>query len=82
MPRLKVLAVLATAAALGAPAAQAENGRHFNHRTVTVMTQNLYLGTDLSPVIRARGRDELAAAVERAMRSLTIAPVGIVICLT
>jgi endonuclease/exonuclease/phosphatase family metal-dependent hydrolase len=70
MPRLKVLAVLATAAALGAPAAQAENGRHFNHRTVTVMTQNLYLGADLNPIFSAPNPFALFAAVGAAWNSV------------
>src|SRR3954471_7776102 len=70
MPRLKVLVVLATAAALAAPAAQAENGRHVNHRTVTVMTQNLYLGADLSPIFAAPNQLALFGAVGAAWSSV------------
>ncbi|HUK93438.1 MAG TPA: endonuclease/exonuclease/phosphatase family protein [Gaiellaceae bacterium] len=63
----KVLLALAAAALLAVPAAQA-GGRHHRHghhgkRQITVMTQNLYLGTDLNPIFAAPSLPALFAAV-------------------
>jgi endonuclease/exonuclease/phosphatase family metal-dependent hydrolase len=65
MNRFKVLLVLAAAAALLAvPAARAEQEHPFaGDRQVTVMTQNLYLGTDLNPIFGAPNLPALFAAV-------------------
>jgi endonuclease/exonuclease/phosphatase family metal-dependent hydrolase len=60
----KPLAVVAAVAALAAPAAQAEQPHPFaGDRQVTVMTRNLYLGTDLNPIFRAPNLPALFAAV-------------------
>ncbi len=67
MPRPKVLLALAATALLAVPAAQA-GGRHHHHhghhgKRITVMTQNLYLGTDLNPIFAAPSLPALFAAV-------------------
>ena len=70
MPRLKVLAVLAAVAALAAPAARANDETNQDHRRVTVMTQNLFLGADLNPIFRAPSLFALFAAVGGAWNSV------------
>jgi endonuclease/exonuclease/phosphatase family metal-dependent hydrolase len=70
MPRLKVLAVLAAVAALAAPAAKANDATNQDHRGVTVMTQNLYLGADLNPIFAAPTPFALFAAVGAAWNSV------------
>jgi endonuclease/exonuclease/phosphatase family metal-dependent hydrolase len=70
MPRLKVLAVLAAVAALAAPAAKANDETNQDHRRVTVMTQNLYLGADLNPIFAAPTPFALFAAVGAAWNSV------------
>jgi endonuclease/exonuclease/phosphatase family metal-dependent hydrolase len=70
MPRLKVLAVLAAAAAFAAPAAQANDETNQDHRRVTVMTQNLFLGADLNPIFRATSLFGLFGAVGAAWNSV------------
>jgi hypothetical protein len=50
MTRIKLLLVLAATLLLVVPAARAEQPHPFKgDRQVTVMTRNLYLGTDLNP---------------------------------
>ena len=64
MTRLKLLLVLAALALLIVPAASAEEPHPFaGDRQVTVMTQNLYLGTDLNPIFGASSLPGLFAAV-------------------
>jgi endonuclease/exonuclease/phosphatase family metal-dependent hydrolase len=64
MTPLKALAVVAAVAALAAPASQAEEPHPFaGGRQVTVMTRNLYLGTDLNPIFQAPNLFALYAAV-------------------
>jgi endonuclease/exonuclease/phosphatase family metal-dependent hydrolase len=64
MTRLKVLLTLAAAALLVVPAANATQPHPFKgDRQVTVMTQNLYLGTDLNPIFGAPSLPALFAAV-------------------
>src|SRR5215831_746930 len=64
MTRFKVLLVLVAAALLAVPAARAEQPHPFAaDRQVTVMTQNLYLGTDLNPIFGAPNLPALFAAV-------------------
>jgi len=64
MLRLKVLATLAAIAMLAVPTARAEQPHPFaGHRQVTVMSQNLYLGTDLNPIFAAANPFALFAAV-------------------
>src|SRR5919198_5885008 len=70
MPRLKLLAVLAAVAALAAPAARANDETNQDHRRVTVMTQNLFLGADLNPIFRAPSLFALFAAVGGAWTSV------------
>jgi endonuclease/exonuclease/phosphatase family metal-dependent hydrolase len=60
----KLLCVLATAAALTVPAAQAGDSHPLaGSRQVTVMTRNLYLGTDLKPILSAQARSAMFTAV-------------------
>jgi endonuclease/exonuclease/phosphatase family metal-dependent hydrolase len=64
MIRLKVLLTLAAAALLVVPAANATQPHPFKgDRQVTVMTRNLYLGTDLNPIFGAPTLPALFAAV-------------------
>jgi endonuclease/exonuclease/phosphatase family metal-dependent hydrolase len=64
MTRLKMLLALAAAALLAVPAARAEQPHPFaGDRQVTVMAQNLYLGTDLNPIFGAPTLPALFAAV-------------------
>src|SRR5262245_58775902 len=64
MTRWKALAVIAAAAALAVPAAQAEEPHPFaGDRQVTVTTRNLFLGTDLNPIFQAPSLPALFAAV-------------------
>ena len=64
MLRLKALATLAAIAMLAVPTARAEQPHPFaGHRQVTVMSQNLYLGTDLNPIFAAANPFALFAAV-------------------
>src|SRR5262245_14187934 len=64
MTRWKALAVIAAAAALAVPAAQAEEPHPFaGDRQVTVMTRNLFLGTDLNPIFQAPSLPALFGAV-------------------
>jgi endonuclease/exonuclease/phosphatase family metal-dependent hydrolase len=64
MTRIKLLAVLVAVAAFTAAAARAEQPHPFaGDRQVTVMTQNLYLGTDLNPIFNAPNLFALFAAV-------------------
>jgi endonuclease/exonuclease/phosphatase family metal-dependent hydrolase len=64
MTRLKVLLALAAVALLASPVARADEPHPFKgDRQVTVMTQNLYLGTDLVPIFGAKTLQELYAAV-------------------
>ena len=63
MTRLKMLLVVAATALLAVPAARAEQPHPFAaDRQVTVMTQNLYLGTDLNPIFGAPNLLALFAA--------------------
>jgi len=64
MSPLKALAVVATLAALAVPAGRAEGPHPFKgDRQVTVMTRNLFLGTDLTPILTAPNAPALYAAV-------------------
>ena len=64
MNRLKPLLLLAALALLLVPAARAEEPHPFaGDRQVTVMTQNLYLGTDLNPIFGAQSLPALLGAV-------------------
>ncbi len=63
MRRLTIL-VVAVAALFGPPAAEAQEPRPFaGNRQVTVMTRNVYLGTDLAPIFGAPTPFALFAAV-------------------
>ena len=64
MARFKMLLAVAATAPLAVPAARAEQPHPFAaDRQVTVMTQNLYLGTDLNPIFGAPSLPALFAAV-------------------
>jgi endonuclease/exonuclease/phosphatase family metal-dependent hydrolase len=64
MIRYKVLLALVAVALLATPAARAEQPHPFaGHRQVTVMSQNLYLGTDLGPIFAAPSVPALLTAV-------------------
>jgi endonuclease/exonuclease/phosphatase family metal-dependent hydrolase len=64
MIRTKALIVLVAPALLAVPAARAEQAHPFKgDREVTVMTRNLYLGTDLNPIFAAPSLPALFAAV-------------------
>jgi endonuclease/exonuclease/phosphatase family metal-dependent hydrolase len=64
MTRIKLLAATAATALLAVPVARADQPHPFaGGRQVTVMTQNLYLGTDLNPIFGAPSLPALFAAV-------------------
>ena len=64
MSRIKLLLALAALTLLVVPAARAEQPHPFKgDRQVTVMAQNLYLGTDLNPIFGAPSLPALFAAV-------------------
>ena len=64
MTRIKLLVAIAATALLAVPAARADQPHPFaGDRQVTVMTQNLYLGTDLNPIFGAPSLPALFAAV-------------------
>jgi endonuclease/exonuclease/phosphatase family metal-dependent hydrolase len=64
MSRFKMLLAVAATALLAVPVARAEQPHPFAaDRQVTVMTQNLYLGTDLNPIFGAPSLPALFAAV-------------------
>jgi hypothetical protein len=64
MTRSKLLLAVAATTLLAVPAARAEQPHAFKgDRQVTVMTQNLYLGTDLNPIFGAASLPALFAAV-------------------
>ena len=63
MTRFKVFLATLAAAALAVPTAGAEQAHPFrSERQVTVMTQNLFLGTDLNPIFAAPDQVALFAA--------------------
>jgi endonuclease/exonuclease/phosphatase family metal-dependent hydrolase len=64
MTRIKLLVAVAATALLAVPVARADQPHPFaGDRQVTVMTQNLYLGTDLNPIFGAPSLPALFAAV-------------------
>ena len=64
MSRLRVLLALVAVTLLAVPAARADQRDPLTaDRQVTVMTQNLYLGTDLTPIFTASTLPALFAAV-------------------
>src|SRR5919197_4370801 len=64
MARFKTLLAVAATAILAVPVARAEQPHPFAaDRQVTVMTQNLYLGTDLNPIFAAPTLPALFSAV-------------------
>lgn len=74
-PTLRRLSVVAVAVALALafymPASAGAHGRGHHHghdkgkRDLTVMTQNLYLGSSLGPALEAKTQEEFVAAVAR-----------------
>jgi endonuclease/exonuclease/phosphatase family metal-dependent hydrolase len=64
MTRIKLLVAVAATALLAVPVARADQPHPFaGDRQVTVMTQNLYLGTDLNPIFGAPSLPAMFAAV-------------------
>src|SRR5262245_7510119 len=63
----KALAAVVAVAALAIPAGTAGAAhKHKSDRELTVMTRNLYLGTDLTPIFAATSQTALLAAVNAA----------------
>jgi hypothetical protein len=64
MTPMKAFPLVAAVAALAVPAASAEQPHPFaGDRQVTVMSRNLFLGTDLKPILQAPSLPALFAAV-------------------
>src|SRR5262249_35293714 len=60
---LQTVAVVLTAAAVAVPAAMATPAKPPKGHQITVMTRNLYLGTDLTPIFTAPNAPAMFAAV-------------------